>query len=160
MRLSIYAIGRMKSGPERELLERYLDRATKAGRQIGLTGVQQHDFAESRAYDVSARRREEAELLNNAAHRGAFRVALDENGRDFTSQSLSELVRGEMEQARPEMAFFIGGPDGHGEKTLGSADLQIRFGAMTWPHQIVRVMVAEQLYRVTTILSGHPYHRT
>ena len=159
MRLTIYAIGRMKSGPERMLLDRYLDRAGKAGRQLGVTGVDCREFSESRAAEPGQRQTAEAEAIVSAIPGDAFRIALDEKGRDINSESLSSLMRREMEQGRVEIAFLIGGPDGHGQALLDAAQLSIRFGAMTWPHQIVRVLAAEQIYRTITILAGHPYHR-
>lgn len=159
MRLSLLAIGKMKKGPETDLLERYLDRAEKAGRQLGISSVSMVEHSESRATSVDLRKGEEASLLTSAAKPGAFVIALDEHGKDIGSADLSELVRNNMENAVPEIAFAIGGPDGHGQEILQSANLVLRMGKMTWPHQLARVMLAEQLYRSITILSGHPYHR-
>ncbi len=159
MRLSLLAIGKMKKGPETDLLERYLDRAEKAGKQLGISSVAMIEHSESRAASVELRKGEEAKLLVGAAKPGAFIIALDEHGKDIGSADLAELARGNMENAVPEMAFVIGGPDGHGQEILQSANLVLRMGKMTWPHQLARVMLAEQLYRSITILSGHPYHR-
>jgi 23S rRNA (pseudouridine1915-N3)-methyltransferase len=159
MRLSLLAIGKMKKGPETDLLERYLDRAEKAGKQLGISSVAMIEHSESRAASVELRKGEEAKLLIGAAKPGAFIIALDEHGKDIGSADLAELARGNMENAVPEMAFVIGGPDGHGQEILQSANLVLRMGKMTWPHQLARVMLAEQLYRSITILSGHPYHR-
>jgi 23S rRNA (pseudouridine1915-N3)-methyltransferase len=86
-------------------------------------------------------------------------VALDEHGQDLGSVALSDLVQKNLDTAVPEIAFAIGGPDGHGQEVLGAANVVLRMGKMTWPHQLARVMLAEQLYRSITILSGHPYHR-
>lgn len=159
MRLSLLAIGKMKKGPETDLLERYLDRAEKAGKQLGISSVAMIEHSESRAASVELRKGEEAKLLIGAAKPGAFMIALDEHGKDIGSADLADLVRNNMENAVPEMAFAIGGPDGHGQEILQSANLVLRMGKMTWPHQLARVMLAEQLYRSITILSGHPYHR-
>ena len=159
MRLSLLAIGKMKKGPETDLLERYLDRAEKAGKQLGISSVAMIEHSESRAASDELRKGEEAKLLIGAAKPGAFIIALDEHGKDIGSADLAELARGNMENAVPEMAFVIGGPDGHGQEILQSANLVLRMGKMTWPHQLARVMLAEQLYRSITILSGHPYHR-
>lgn len=159
MRLSLLAIGKMKKGPESDLLERYLDRTEKAGRQLGISSVVIIEHSESRAASVDLRKSEEANLLIGAAKPGAFIIALDEHGKDIGSADLADLVRGNMENAVPEMAFAVGGPDGHGQEILQSANLVLRMGKMTWPHQLARVMLAEQLYRSITIMSGHPYHR-
>lgn len=159
MRLTLLAIGKMKKGPETELLERYLGRTEKAGRQLGISSVLLIEHSESRAASADLRKSEEAGLLMGAMKPGGFLIALDEHGKDIGSADLSALMRKNMENAAPEMAFAIGGPDGHGQEILGAADLVLRMGKMTWPHQLARVMLAEQLYRSITILSGHPYHR-
>ena len=86
-------------------------------------------------------------------------VALDERGRDLTSRDLASTFGRWRDDARTRLAFLIGGPDGHGDAVRARADLLLSFGRMTWPHRLVRVMLAEQLYRAATILAGHPYHR-
>lgn len=160
MRLEIHAVGRLKSGPERELAERYLDRLAKAGPQIGLEfgGVTEH--AESRAKSSALRRREEAEKLTAQFGASAAIIVLDETGKNTGSESFAGKLGRMRDDGRAGATFVIGGPDGLDETLGGKADLVISFGAMTWPHQLVRVLLAEQLYRAVTILSGHPYHRT
>lgn len=159
MRLSILTIGKLKKGSERELFDRYVERAKKSGGQIGLSAVDDLEWAESRAQAVRQRKQEEAELMLSALKPGSVLVALDENGKDHTSVQLAELLRESMETGVPQLAFAIGGPDGHGDALLNRANLVLRMGRMTWPHQLARVMLAEQLYRAITILTGHPYHR-
>lgn len=149
----------MKKGPESELLERYLDRVEKAGRQLGLSGPVVTIFNESRLAQPERRKSEEATMLLGALKPGGLLIALDEHGRDYGSQEFSEHLQSVLEGSHPEMAFAIGGPDGHGPELLQHANQTLRFGRMTWPHQLARVMLAEQLYRAITILSGHPYHR-
>ncbi len=101
----------------------------------------------------------EAEELLAAVPPGAALVALDERGRDLTSEALAgQLGRWRDEGARAA-AFLIGGPDGLGAAARERASLVLSLGRMTWPHMLVRAMLAEQLYRATTILAGHPYHR-
>ncbi|MCG6859490.1 MAG: 23S rRNA (pseudouridine(1915)-N(3))-methyltransferase RlmH [Salaquimonas sp.] len=159
MRLAIGAVGRMKAGPETELLERYSDRARKAGKAVGITELAIREIAESRAAKVQARRDEEAaNLLKNLAPE-AFIVCLDESGRALGSEALSRLVQSRLDDGTSEIGFLIGGPDGHGGAVRQRASLTLAFGSATWPHQLVRVMLAEQLYRAVTILTGHPYHR-
>lgn len=159
MRLEIHAVGRLKAGPERELAGRYLDRLARTGPQIGLEfgGVTEH--AESRAKNPAQRLREEAEKLSGLLGPGAAVVVLDEGGRNIGSEDFARTLGRMRDDGRPAVSFVIGGPDGLDATLRGRADLVASFGAMTWPHQIVRLLLAEQLYRATTILSGHPYHR-
>ena len=159
MRLTLRAVGRMKSGPERELLDRYIDRAGKAGRAIGITDISIIETAESRAGNTATRRDEEAAALMANLQPAACLICLDERGRDQTSAELSQIIQARLDDGTPEIAFAIGGPDGHGEEIRNKAALVLRFGKSTWPHQLVRVMTAEQIYRAITILTGHPYHR-
>ena len=149
----------MKSGPERELLERYLVRSEKAGRQIGIEGVTAQDWPESREARAGERMASEAGQLIAALRPGGYAITLDETGRDMTSRDFAELLKAALEAGRPEVSLMIGGPDGHGEAVRQRADAMIRFGRLTWPHQLVRMLAAEQLYRAITILTGHPYHR-
>jgi 23S rRNA (pseudouridine1915-N3)-methyltransferase len=159
MRLIVAAVGRLKRGPERDLAERYRDRAAKAGRAVGLRGVEVVEVAESRARDVARRATEESIALAQLIPEGAVRVVLDERGENLDSAAFTGTLRGWREAGRPAAAFIIGGADGLAPSLREEADLRLAFGAATWPHQIVRVMLLEQIYRAITILSGHPYHR-
>lgn len=159
MRVRIVAVGRMKAGPERELLDRYLERGQRAGRALGIAKLEVEEIAESRAARAEDRMAEEAaQLLALVPERG-FVVALDETGRTMTSPDFARLIGGKLDGGVTDLVFAIGGPDGHGTALRGRAETLLAFGAMTWPHQIVRVLLAEQVYRAVTILSGHPYHR-
>ena len=158
MRLTIAAIGRTKSGPERELAERYLDRAAKAGASLGLT-FQLREIPESRAARPADRKREEAASLFAAIPAGAMAIALDERGESVSSEVFAKRLGRWRDDGTPELALFIGGADGLDPDLVKKARLVLALGAMTWPHQLVRTMLAEQLYRAVTILSGHPYHR-
>lgn len=158
MRVTIAAVGRMKAGPERDLLDRYLDRAGKQGRPLGITRVEVREIGESRAARPDDRKAEEAALLLEPLADDAFVVVLDETGTTLTSEAFADLVAARLRDGR-DLAVLIGGPDGHGPAARGRADLKLAFGAMTWPHQIVRILAAEQIYRAATILAGHPYHR-
>lgn len=158
MRIGVHAVGRMKAGPERELAARYFDRFAKAGPAIGLEWAGVTEIAESRAQSVALRKQEEARALA-AALQGSALILLDETGKSIGSEAFAARI-GEMRDAGARFAVFaIGGADGHDPELRKNAALVLSFGAMTWPHQIVRVMLAEQLYRAATILSGHPYHR-
>ncbi len=158
MKVTIGAVGRMKSGPERDLLERYVDRAVKQGRALGITRVDVREIAESRAARAEDRKAEEAAGLLAGLSDDAAVVVLDEHGRTMDSEAFAGFMGTRIDAAR-DLAVLIGGADGHGEAVRGRADLLLAFGAMTWPHQIVRILAAEQIYRATTILAGHPYHR-
>lgn len=159
MRISVHAVGRMKAGPERELAERYFSRFSKTGPAIGLDFGGVSEIAESRARSLDERRREEA-LALEAHGRDAVVFLLDERGKNPTSEELSARIGRLRDDGRKHLVFAIGGPDGHDTSSRAAADTILSFGAQTWPHQLVRVMLAEQLYRVSTILSGHPYHRS
>lgn len=159
MRLSILAVGRMKAGPEQELYNRYSDRISKSGKALHFMGLDLHEVVESRAQDTQKRKSEEAEQMIKAAGDGTRIIVLDERGKDFTSQEFSQLLKTEQDMGTQKLAFAIGGPDGHGDELKDIAIRKIRLGSMTWPHQIARILLAEQIYRGITILSGHPYHR-
>ena len=158
MRIVVAAVGRLKRGPEVELAERYRDRAVKSGRGIGLRSVEIVEIAESRARDAQRRMLEESIALANVIPKGAATVLLDPRGDTLDSSSFVKRLRGWNDGGR-DVAFVIGGPDGLAPTLSESATLHLAFGALTWPHQLVRIMLLEQIYRATTMLSGHPYHR-
>ena len=148
----------MKSGPERELVARYLDRAAGGGKPLALTGFDVIEFGESRASSPASRKSDEAKALRAALPQGIV-VALDERGKSIGSEAFAGQVGRWRDDGRPAASFVIGGADGLDPAFVQSADLVLSFSPMVWPHQLVRIMLAEQLYRATTILSGHPYHR-
>lgn len=159
MKLTIAAIGRMKRGAEQDLCARYTDRADKAGRALGLGPLRIIEFNESRAARPAERKSQEAEMLLGAAPPGAAKFVLDEHGTAHTSRSFTKLLADERDSGSTEAVFFLGGADGHGKALLDAATRNISLGKMTFPHQIARCLLAEQIYRAVTILSGHPYHR-
>jgi 23S rRNA (pseudouridine1915-N3)-methyltransferase len=159
MRLIVAAIGRLKAGPERELAERFRDRVAKAGRAVGLRDIEIVEIRESKVADVARRVLEESIALANIIPERAVVVALDETGENLDSGSFTGLLRSWRDAGRPAVVFCIGGADGLGEDVRRRADFILAFGAATWPHQLVRIMLLEQLYRAVTILAGHPYHR-
>jgi 23S rRNA (pseudouridine1915-N3)-methyltransferase len=159
MRLIIAAVGRLKSGPEQELVERYRGRAVDAGRRIGLRDVEIVEIKESRASDVGRRMLEESIALANIIPAEAAVVVLDEHGSSLDSRSLAVQLQTWRDAGRPALTFVIGGADGLASEIKKRASLMLAFGAATWPHQLLRIMLLEQIYRVVTILGGHPYHR-
>ena len=158
MRIVVGAIGRLKRGPEQELAERYRERAVKSGRGIGLRSLEIIEIAESRARVAERRMLEESIALANILPKDAVTVLLEPRGEALDSNAFTARLRGWNDGGR-DVAFVIGGPDGLAPTLSEQADLHLAFGTLTWPHQLVRIMLLEQIYRATTILSGHPYHR-
>ena len=158
MRIVVAAVGRLKRGPEVELAERYRERAVKSGRGIGLRSLEIIEIAESRARDAQRRMLEESIALANIIPERAATVLLDPRGEALDSNSFVKRLRGWNDGGR-DAAFVIGGPDGLAPTLSEAATLHLAFGALTWPHQLVRVMLLEQIYRAITMMSGHPYHR-
>jgi 23S rRNA (pseudouridine1915-N3)-methyltransferase len=159
VRLTIAAIGRLKQGAERELAERYLQRAEKAGRSLGFRGLEIVEIAESRHRDAERRMLEESIAIANVIPDQAALVVLDEDGEHAASRDLAAALARWRDSGRSDAVFVIGGPDGLARNLSDKADRRLAFGAFTWPHQLVRIMLLEQLYRAMTILAGHPYHR-
>jgi 23S rRNA (pseudouridine1915-N3)-methyltransferase len=159
MRISVFAVGRMKAGPERELADRYFDRFAKAGPPLGLEFSGVAEIAESRAATAELRKQEEAARLFEALDAGARLILLDERGKALSSEDFSARIGRMRDEGQRQLILAIGGPDGHDPRLRERADLVLGLGAMTWPHQIARILIAEQLYRAAMILSGHPYHR-
>lgn len=159
MKLVLGAVGRLKAGPERELAARYVERAKASCRSVGLTGFDVRELDESHARRPDDRKSEEARALAALAPPGARIVALDERGAHLASEAFATDIARARDAGAPAYALLIGGPDGLDEQLRARAHLVLALGAMTWPHQLARVMAAEQLYRALTILSGHPYHR-
>jgi len=159
MRVIVIAVGRLKQGPERELAERYRKRFDDIGRKLGFRGIEVHEIAESRARDATARIAEEAAAIASSIPENSVLVTLDERGENIDSAALARHLGRLRDQSVASAAFVIGGADGLSPELRRRERLGIAFGTATWPHQLVRVMLLEQLYRAATILSGHPYHR-
>ncbi|HZP71476.1 MAG TPA: 23S rRNA (pseudouridine(1915)-N(3))-methyltransferase RlmH [Pseudolabrys sp.] len=159
MRIVVAAVGRLKQGPESELSARYRKRAAQTGRHLGLRDVEIVEIRESRAGDAGKRMLEESIALANVIPQNAVVVVLDSRGEDLDSAALAAQLAKWRENDRPAVVFLIGGADGLATNLSEKASLRLSFGAATWPHQLVRIMLLEQIYRATTILAGHPYHR-
>jgi len=159
MRILIAAVGRLKQGAERDLAATYRQRAEATGRPRGLRDIEVIEIRESRADNVERRRVEESIAIANVIPERATIVVLDERGENLGSPALATLLGKWRAEDRPAVCFVIGGADGLAHSLAERASLKLAFGAATWPHQLVRIMLLEQLYRVGTILSGHPYHR-
>lgn len=159
MRLTIAAVGRMKSGPEQELAARYLDRLRRSGAPLGLDFAGVHEIVEARGSSVAERKRDEGSRILALVPEGARLLVLDETGRTPSSDEFAALLARHRDEGARDLVLALGGPDGHGDEVRARASGLIAFGRLTFPHQIVRILLAEQLYRATTILAGHPYHR-
>ena len=155
MRLHLCAVGRIRKGPERALIDDYLGRFDKTGRGLGLGPCREHEVEDKKGAGMAA----EADLLRRAAPEGALRVILDERGTQLSSPDWADRLANWRDQGRGDLALFIGGADGLDPAFRDQADFALSFGPMVWPHAMVRVMVAEQLYRAASILAGAPYHR-
>ena len=160
MKITVHAVGRMKAGPERELADRYFERFAKSGPAVGLEYAGLVEIAEGRAQTANERRREEGQKLQTMLQQGTALVLLDERGKNFSSEDFAGRLGLLRDGGRKALVIAIGGADGHDQSLRDQAELVVSFGAQTWPHQLVRVMLGEQLYRAATILAGHPYHRS
>jgi len=159
MRILVISIGRLKQGPERELAERYRERFEDIGRKLGFRGLEVHEIPESRARDAATRIAEEASAISAAIPAKSTLVALDERGDNIDSTAFARHLSRWRDQQVASTIFAIGGADGLSPDLRRMAKLRVAFGSATWPHQMVRVMLLEQIYRAATILAGHPYHR-
>ena len=159
MHLALVCVGKLKAGPERLLFDRYFKRLTEGARGAGFTGFDFREITESRARRPEERRADEAAAILAAVPKGGAVVLLDERGPSATSEEWAADLGRARDASRPAYAVAIGGPDGLDLSLAAQAHRVISFGQMTWPHQLVRVMAAEQLYRAMTILARHPYHR-
>lgn len=155
----VISVGRLKQGPERELAERYRERFDDLGRKLGFRSLAIHELPESRARDAATRISEEGAAIAALIPDKAVIVAMDERGSNIDSASFAKKLGRWRDDAVSHNVFVIGGADGLSPELRRKATLSIAFGTATWPHQMVRVMLLEQIYRAATILAGHPYHR-
>ncbi|MBY6242304.1 23S rRNA (pseudouridine(1915)-N(3))-methyltransferase RlmH [Methylosinus sp. Sm6] len=158
MRLGLLCVGRLKAGPERELFARYAARVA-AMRNLGFAGLDLQEIDESRARSPAERMAQEGAGLLAALPAAAGLIVFDERGRAASSADFARLLESERDRGVKALAFAIGGAEGLAPTVRERAQAIFSFGAMTLPHQLVRILAAEQIYRAMTILSGHPYHR-
>ncbi|MHA6324821.1 23S rRNA (pseudouridine(1915)-N(3))-methyltransferase RlmH [Roseivivax sp. CAU 1753] len=155
MRLHLCVVGRLRKGPEKTLVDDYLDRAGKTGRGMGLGPVSVVEVEDRKGGGMAA----EAALLRRAVPTGAVLCCMDERGSALSSPGLADQIARWRDTGRQDVAFVIGGADGIDPGLRDAADFSLSLGAMVWPHMLARVMLSEQLYRATAILAGTPYHR-
>ncbi|MFD1340826.1 23S rRNA (pseudouridine(1915)-N(3))-methyltransferase RlmH [Litorisediminicola beolgyonensis] len=155
MRVHLCVVGRLRAGPERALLDDYLERFDKTGRGLGLGPVSVSEVEDRKGGGMAA----EAQLLRRALPKGAVLCAMDERGETLSSPEFSDRLAGFRDQGAQDLAFVIGGADGIDPALRAEARMSLSLGRMVWPHMLARVMLAEQLYRAASILAGSPYHR-
>ena len=155
MRVSVCAVGRLRAGPELDLINDYTTRFDRTGRNMGLGPVSMIEVEDKKGGGQAA----EAELLRRAIPKGALVCGLDERGKVMTSPDFAALLSKWRDTGQHDLAFVIGGADGIAPDLRGEADQLLSFGKMVWPHMLARVMLSEQLYRAASILAGAPYHR-
>ncbi len=159
MRLLIAAIGKLKQGPERDLFAHYLGRAAAVGRKLHLAPLNAIEVAESKAATASARKDAEAQALLGKIPTAHLLVCLDPGGQPLSSEAFARLLAKVRDDGTEGVAFLVGGADGLGQAAFAKAAKRVSLGPMTLPHGLARIVLAEQIYRAATILSGHPYHR-
>ncbi|MEL7211423.1 MAG: 23S rRNA (pseudouridine(1915)-N(3))-methyltransferase RlmH [Pseudomonadota bacterium] len=155
MRLHICAVGRLRAGPEAALIDDYLTRFDRTGRALGLGPTQVIEVEDKKGGGMAA----EAVLLRKALPKGAKLAVMDERGKVMTSPAFANQLGNWRDTGTSDLAIVIGGADGIDPNLRQEADFALSFGKMVWPHMLVRVMLAEQLYRAASILAGSPYHR-
>ncbi len=155
MRVHICAVGRLKAGPEKALIDDYVQRFERSGRALGFTALTLHEVEDKKGGGMEA----EAVLLERALPKGATLACLDERGKLVSSPEFAERLAGWRDTGSQDVAFVIGGADGIAPSLRAKADFSLSFGKMVWPHMLARVMLSEQLYRAASILAGAPYHR-
>ncbi len=155
MKVHVCAVGRLRPGPERDLILDYAQRFDRTGRALALGPLAFHEVEDKKNAGMAA----EADLLARVVPAGAVLVTLDERGQILTSPAFAGLLAGWRDGGRQDVAFVIGGADGIDPALRARTAASVSFGAMVWPHMLVRVMLAEQLYRAASILAGLPYHR-
>lgn len=151
MRITVCAVGRLKKGPWRALVDEYVKRlnwsvtVVEVEAKAGLSGTALKD--------------EEGQLLLKSIPEDSYIITLDEKGRESTSRELSQKIEHIQHHGGGKICFVIGGADGLSDVVKSRVNQSISFGRTTWPHMMVRVMLLEQVYRAQQILNGHPYHR-
>jgi len=155
VRFDICAVGRLRAGPELDLFSDYVGRFDKTGRALGFGPLKLNEVDGKR----NQGRKNESDQLERSAPVGTVLCALDERGKTLTSPEFASQVSRWQDHGRSGITFLIGGADGIAPGLVAKADLTLSFGKMVWPHMLARVMLAEQLYRVATIMANKPYHR-
>lgn len=162
MKLTLCAVGKLGATVENTLVKDYLNRANLTGRGLGISPV---DLLEveakkgAKAATSALLKAQEMEAIKAALDEGGILITCDEHGEPLTSRQIAQRLNTYKDRGERRVTFLIGGADGLDPALLKSSAFSLAFGPQTWPHALVRVMLAEQMYRATTILAGLPYHR-
>ncbi len=155
MRIHLCVVGRLRRGPELSLIDDYLGRFDKTGRNMGLGPANIIEVEDKKGGGMAA----EAELLRRVIPKNALTMVMDERGKLIKSPEFAQKLGGWRDAGQRDLAILIGGADGLSPELRAGADFALSFGKMVWPHMLARVMLCEQLYRAASILAGSPYHR-
>lgn len=153
MHLRTIAVGRLKDGPERDLCDDYLQRAGTMARSLGFRGPEESEIASGGGLEAEGTR-----LLARLPAGGRI-IRLDEGGENLTSEAFAQRLASWRDDGVASTTFLIGGAEGYSADVRTAAPDMLAFGVQTWPHRLVRAMLAEQIYRAMTILAGTPYHK-
>lgn len=159
LRMTLVSIGKLKDAEERALFTRYQDRISATGGSLGFSKLEIREFAESRGKNPALRKEQEANDIVKATAGAEYKVALDERGKDMTSRAFASWLGNLRDDGVGQVAFVIGGPDGHDDSIRKATNKCLSLSRLTLPHGLARILFVEQLYRALTILGNHPYHR-
>lgn len=159
MRLLILAVGHARGTPEAALTDDFVGRAKAMGKRLGFSAVTIEEVPQSKLREARGRIAAEGEKLAARIPAGAHVIFMDAKGKGMTSDGFAEMLAAMRDAGAREIVFLIGGPDGLDPGPSVKPGRSLAFGPQTWPHLMVRAMLAEQIYRAFTILAGHPYHR-
>ena len=159
MKLHIAAIGRLRTGAQKQLIDDYLDRLKDSGRPHAISAITLHELETKPAATPALTIEQEGTRLRAALPSNGILVSLDEHGKTLSSTEFAEKLGRWRDQGAPAVSFIIGGAEGLSPQIRNQSDFTLSLGPMTWPHMLARLLLAEQLYRATTIWSGHPYHK-
>ncbi len=162
MRLTLCSVGKLGATTENNLVKDYLNRANLTGRGLGITPVELLEVEAKRGAKAATSallKAQEADAIRASLNDGGLLITCDEHGEQLTSRQIAGRINTFKDRGERRVTFLIGGADGLDSSLLKASAFSLAFGPQTWPHALVRVMLAEQMYRATTILAGLPYHR-
>ena len=159
MKIKLIAVGRLKPGPEADLIKDYQRRFDGLSGTLGFARLEIRELELKKRIDGPERKRLEGDLILGEIPQGAHVIALDERGKTETSKSFAARLAAQRDEGVRDLVLVIGGADGLSDAVRARADQLLGFSPLTWPHMLVRVMLTEQLYRALSILANHPYHR-
>lgn len=161
MKLTLCAVGKLGTTTENAMVRDYLSRAAQTGRSLGIGPVDLIEVEAKKAKNLSSPQLKsaEAEAIRAALDDGGLLITCDERGEQLTSRAIAQRLEKFKDRGERRITFLIGGADGLDPSLRQQAAFSLAFGPQTWPHALVRVMLAEQMYRAVTILAGLPYHR-